>query len=104
MRYQNHIFVCTNQKAEGKTCCGEARGMELIEKFRDAIKEAGLVGKVRAQRAGCLDACKHGPAVVVYPEGTYYGQVGPEDVKRIIEEHVMGGKELVDKVISFQED
>jgi (2Fe-2S) ferredoxin len=104
MRYQNHIFVCTNQKAEGKTCCGEARGMELVEKFRDAIKEAGLVGKVRAQRAGCLDACKHGPAVVVYPEGTYYGQVGPEDVKRIIEEHVMGGKELADKVISFQED
>jgi (2Fe-2S) ferredoxin len=104
MRYQNHIFVCTNQKAEGKTCCGEARGMELVEKFRDAIKEAGLVGKVRAQRAGCLDACKHGPAVVVYPEGTYYGQVGPDDVKRIIEEHVMGGKELADKVISFQED
>jgi (2Fe-2S) ferredoxin len=104
MRYQNHIFVCTNQKAEGKTCCGEARGMELVEKFRDAIKEAGLVGKVRAQRAGCLDACKHGPAVVVYPEGTYYGQVGTDDVKRIIEEHVMGGKELADKVISFQED
>ena len=104
MRYQNHIFVCTNQKAEGKTCCGEARGMELVEKFRDAIKEAGLVGKVRAQRAGCLDACKHGPAVVVYPEGTYYGQVGPDEVKRIIEEHVMGGKELADKVISFQED
>jgi (2Fe-2S) ferredoxin len=104
MRYQNHIFVCTNQKAEGKTCCGEARGMELVEKFKDAIKEAGLVGKVRAQRAGCLDACKHGPAVVVYPEGTYYGQVGPDDVKRIIEEHVMGGKELADKVVSFQED
>jgi (2Fe-2S) ferredoxin len=104
MRYQNHIFVCTNQKAAGKTGCGEARGMELVEKFRDAIKEAGLVGKVRAQRAGCLDACKHGPAVVVYPEGTYYGQVGPDDVKRIIEEHVMGGKELADKVISFQED
>jgi len=104
MRYQNHIFVCTNQKAEGKTCCGEARGMELVEKFRDAIKEAGLVGKVRAQRAGCLDACKHGPAVVVYPEGTYYGQVGPDDVKRIIEEHVIGGKELADKVISFKED
>jgi (2Fe-2S) ferredoxin len=78
--------------------------MELVEKFKDAIKEAGLVGKVRAQRAGCLDACKHGPAVVVYPEGTYYGQVGPDDVKRIIEEHVMGGKELADKVVSFQED
>lgn len=104
MRYQNHIFVCTNQKAEGKTCCGEARGMELVEKFRDAIKEAGLVGKVRAQRAGCLDACKHGPTVVVYPEGTYYGQVGADDVKRIIEEHVIGGKELADKVISFKED
>ena len=102
MRYQNHIFVCTNQKAEGKACCGETRGMELVEKFRDAIKEAGLVGKVRAQKSGCLDACKHGPAVVIYPEGTYYGNIQPEDVKRIVEEHIVGGKELTEKVIVFE--
>jgi (2Fe-2S) ferredoxin len=94
MRYEKHIFICTNQKGEGKACCGEARGMELVEKFRDAIKAAGLTGKVRAQRSGCLDACKFGPALVVYPDGTYYGNVQPEDVEKIVSEHIIGGKPI----------
>jgi (2Fe-2S) ferredoxin len=91
MRFEKHIFICANQKPEGKACCGEARGLELVQKFRDVISEKGLKGKVRAQRAGCLDACKEGPALVIYPEGTYYGHVTPEDVERIITEHVING-------------
>jgi (2Fe-2S) ferredoxin len=102
MRYQHHIFICANQKAEGKACCGEARGMQLVENFRDAIKEAGLVGKVRAQRAGCLDACKHGPVVTIYPEGTYYGNVQPEDVKKIVASHILEGKVYSEKEIDFE--
>lgn len=100
MRYEKHIFVCTNQKAEGKVCCGEAHGMALVETFREAIKEAGLQGKVRAQRAGCLDVCKHGPAVVVYPDGIFYGKMQKEDVKRIMEEHILGGNPVAEKIIS----
>ncbi|MCE2787533.1 MAG: (2Fe-2S) ferredoxin domain-containing protein [Bacteroidota bacterium] len=92
MRFEKHIFICANQKAEGKACCGEQRGIELVEKFREVLTERGLKGKVRAQRAGCLDACKFGPALVVYPEGTYYGHVKPEDVATIIDEHIVNGR------------
>lgn len=91
MRFEKHIFICANQKAEGKACCGESRGMELVEKFREVLAEKGLKGKVRAQRSGCLDACTKGPALVVYPDGTYYGGVTPVDVERIIEQHIIGG-------------
>lgn len=101
MRYEKHIFICTNQKAEGKSCCGEQRGMELVEKFREVLSEKGLKGKIRAQRSGCLDACKHGPALVIYPEGTYYKQVTPSDVERIIDEHIIGGKQLEDLVLNW---
>ena len=101
MRYEKHIFICTNQKAEGKACCGEQRGMELVEKFREVLSEKGLKGKIRAQRSGCLDACKHGPALVIYPEGTYYKQVTPSDVERIIDEHIIGGKQLEDLVLNW---
>lgn len=101
MRYEKHIFICTNQKAEGKSCCGEQRGMELVEKFREILNEKGLKGKVRAQRSGCLDACKHGPALVIYPEGTYYKQVTPEHVERIIDEHVIAGKQVDDLVLNW---
>ncbi|MES2779616.1 MAG: (2Fe-2S) ferredoxin domain-containing protein [Bacteroidota bacterium] len=92
MRFEKHIFICANQKAEGKACCGTERGMELVEKFREVLAEKGLKGKVRAQRSGCLDACTKGPALVVYPDGTYYGGVTPDDVERIVNEHIIGNK------------
>ncbi|MES2560360.1 MAG: (2Fe-2S) ferredoxin domain-containing protein [Bacteroidota bacterium] len=90
MRFEKHIFICANQKAEGKACCGVENGMALVEKFREVLAEKGLKGKVRAQRSGCLDACTKGPALVIYPDGTYYGAVTPDDVERIVNEHIIG--------------
>jgi (2Fe-2S) ferredoxin len=101
MRFEKHIFICTNQKAEGKSCCGESRGMELVEKFREVLAENGLKGKVRAQRSGCLDACSKGPTLVIYPEGTYYGHVSPLDVERIVKEHITGGNIVSDLELTF---
>jgi len=101
MRFEKHIFICTNQKAEGKSCCGETRGLELVEKFREVIAEKGLKGKVRAQRSGCLDACGNGPTLVIYPEGTYYGHVTPADVNRIVSEHVIGGNVIAELELTY---
>lgn len=101
MRYDKHIFICANQKATGKTCCGEERGMELVNKFREVLKSKGLQGKVRAQRSGCIDACSNGPALVIYPEGTYYGHVSLKDVERIVEEHVENNRVVSDLELTF---
>jgi (2Fe-2S) ferredoxin len=92
MRFEKHIFICTNQKEPGKACCGQERGMELVKEFKRQLTERGLKGTVRAQRSGCLDACEFGPSMVIYPEGTYYGHVKPEDITRIIDEHVMNNR------------
>ena len=102
MRFDKHIFICTNQKAEGKQCCGEERGLQLVEKFRDVLNQKGLKGKVRAQRSGCLNACKFGPALVIYPEGTYYKNVTPEDVERIVEEHIINNKIVTDLELTWE--
>jgi (2Fe-2S) ferredoxin len=101
MRYDKHIFICTNQKAEGKSCCGEVRGMELVNKFKEVLREKGLQGKIRAQRSGCIDACSNGPALVIYPEGTYYGHVTLNDVERIVEQHVQNNQILTDLELTF---
>jgi (2Fe-2S) ferredoxin len=101
MRYDKHIFICTNQKAEGKACCGEKRGMELVNKFKEVLRDKGLQGKVRAQRSGCLDACGNGPALVIYPEGTYYGQVTINDVERIVEQHIQNNQKIADLELTF---
>ncbi len=101
MRFEKHIFICSNQKAEGKKCCGENHGLELVNKFREVLLAKGLKGKVRAQRSGCLDACGFGPSIVIYPEGTYYGSVQISDVEKIIDQHVLQNKIVEELEIKF---
>ena len=88
MKYEKHVFICANQKDAGKKCCGEAAGMELVDTMKKLLLEKGLNVRMRAQRAGCLDVCASGPAMVVYPEGVFYGKVQPEDIKEIVESHL----------------
>ena len=88
MKYDKHIFVCANQKAPGKKCCGETFGLELVQALRDKIKAADLQINVRAQRAGCLDVCGQGPALVIYPEGVFYGKLTLEAVDQIVDRHL----------------
>jgi (2Fe-2S) ferredoxin len=49
--------------------------------------------------AGCLDQCEHGPNLVIYPQGIWYGGVRPEDVPRIVEQTIIKGVVLSDLVI-----
>jgi (2Fe-2S) ferredoxin len=64
----------------------------LHTRLQQLSKAAGLGGKVRINKAGCLDQCEHGPMMVVYPEGVWYGNVRPEDAAAIVEEHLVGGR------------
>lgn len=88
-----HVFVCTNERPPGhpRGCCKEKGSEELIQLFKEELSRAGLAGEVRAQRAGCLDVCESGPAVVVYPDATWYGPVTREDVAEIVRAHLSGG-------------
>ncbi len=89
MKYKKHIFVCINERLDGRASCGEKTGMELVDEFKKLITENNLNTEVRAQKAGCFDTCGFGPAVVVYPEGVFYGKVQLEDVAEIIQSHIL---------------
>ena len=85
-----HIFVCTNQRTgTDKLSCGEAHGLELVVEFKKQLKDLKVGLKTRAQRAGCLGICDFGPTIVIYPEGVFYVGVKVEDVKEIIESHII---------------
>jgi (2Fe-2S) ferredoxin len=102
MKYKKHIFICTNQKAAGKACCGEERGMELVEAFKNLVKEHRLNTEIRAQRAGCFDTCAHGPSIVVYPEGIFYGKVQLSDVAEIFDEHILNDRPVERLKLEFK--
>jgi (2Fe-2S) ferredoxin len=92
--YEKHVFVCTNERPPDnpRGSCAAKGSEEVLAAFKDAVKSAGLGATVRAQKSGCLDYCRNGVTVVVYPEGVWYGGVTPADVPEIVAEHVVGGR------------
>lgn len=93
-RFEKHIFICENIRPDDdpKGSCGAKGSKILKEIFKKRLKELKLAASVRANTAGCLDACEFGPSVVIYPEQIWYGGVKPEDVEEIIQQHIINNK------------
>ncbi|QHS51678.1 ferredoxin [Edaphobacter sp. 12200R-103] len=91
--FEHHVFICTNERdaTASRPSCLPRGSKKLKSAFKDAIKEAGLKHKVRANESGCLDQCEHGPVVVVYPDAVWYGGVHVNDVEEIVREHLVQG-------------
>src|SRR3954471_20613210 len=91
------VFVCT-----GKSCSAVG-GQEVMAEFDRILVEKGLrqgkeskgrnpMGEIVLTECGSIGFCSIGTAVMVYPDGTMYGQVQPEDVAEIVEEHLENGQ------------
>lgn len=92
-RFEKHIFICENKREDGhyRGCCKDKNSDELKIILKEKIKENRLKTSVRINSAGCLDACEHGPAIVVYPEQIWYGNVTKDDLNEIFESHIING-------------
>ena len=92
--YERHIFTCINRREPGspKGCCADKGGETIAELLKIGLHKRGLKGRMRANKAGCLDQCAEGVTVVVYPEAVWYRRVTPEDVDEIIDKHLVGGE------------
>ena len=97
-KFTHHIFVCCNHRDPGHTrgCCDPEGSSALRAAFKAEVAKRGLKPLVRANQAGCLDQCELGPTVVIYPQETWYGGVTLDDVPRIVEETVVGGRVIED--------
>ncbi len=99
--FTHHIFVCGNVRDPGhkRRCCDPAGLQTLRDAFKLELRKAGFGSLARANHAGCLDQCEHGPNVVIYPQGIWYGRVTTEDVPRIVSKTILGGEILNDLLI-----
>jgi len=103
-RFASHIFVCCNTREPGHSrgCCNPDGSEALRNCFAAELKKRDLPVLVRANRAGCLDQCEYGPTVVIYPQQIWYGHVRCEDVPRIIDETILGGRVIEELTIPDQ--
>ncbi len=103
-RFQKHIFICTNErKADDARGCCHARGsQELLDYMKSRVYELGLKGKVRVNKAGCLDACAQGPSMVVYPDDIWYSPKTKEDMEEILTEHIQNNRPVDRLTLPFK--
>ncbi len=86
------VLVC------GGTGCTSSGSNKIQEAFAENITAFGLDEEVKLVQTGCFGLCALGPVVIVYPDGTFYSRVTPEDVKEIVEEHLLKGR-VVERLV-----
>ncbi len=75
-----HILVCGSFRASGEPqgVCHKKGALGLIPYIESELADRGM-SDVVVSMTGCLKVCDRGPAMVVYPENTWYGGVESED-------------------------
>ena len=96
--YRRHVFLCT-----GPNCCTPENGLAAWEVLKKELKDHNLASGPNTcyrTKVGCLRICCHGPTMVVYPEGTWYGGMTADRIPRFVQEHLVEGRPVAEWVFA----
>ncbi len=96
-RIRCHIMVCCG------TGCTSSNSPKIIAALEEEIQKNELEQEVQVVKTGCFGLCAIGPIVMIFPEGTCYSQVTPEDVPEIVSEHLVKGR-IVQRLLHMEGD
>ena len=83
---RSHVLIC------GGTGCTSSGSAALREALEKELNAKGLSDEIKVVTTGCFGLCALGPVMIVYPDGTFYSMVTPEDIPEIVEEHLLKGR------------
>src|SRR5215213_9265643 len=84
-----HVFLCM-----GPDCCTPAEAEVVWEYIKRRVRETGV--RALRTKAQCFRICIGGPWIVVYPEGSWYGNITVERFERILQEHLLQGQPVAE--------
>ena len=88
---QHHILVCASFRVAGeaKGACHRKEAVSLLQYLETEIIDRNLDARVSS--TWCLKQCEHGPVMVIYPEGHWYGEVNEEKIDEVLDAIGEGG-------------
>jgi len=89
----------------GLASCGiAAGGRKVYEALQGQLESKGL--DIELTQTGCIGMCYNEPLIEISAPGkgsTFYGKVEPEQVERIVTEHLVGGEPVAELAIPHEE-
>ncbi len=89
---RSHVLVC------GGTGCTSSGSRAIRERLAEELQAKGLDEEVKIVQTGCFGLCALGPIMIIYPEGTFYSRVTPDDISEIVSEHLLKGR-IVERLV-----
>lgn len=84
--FRSHVLIC------GGTGCTSSGSAVLRQALEKELAANDLQDEIKIVTTGCFGLCALGPVMIVYPDGTFYSMVKPEDIPEIVEEHLLKGR------------
>ena len=88
----------------GMATCGIAAGARpVLNALVEGVNEGGLSDKVTVSQTGCIGLCQYEPIVEIFEAGkdkVTYVKMDADKAKRVIEEHLKGGKIVTDYTVA----
>ena len=78
--------------------CAASGSEEITKAFEETIKANGLEERVKIIITGCHGLCEMGPIVIINPGDILYTRVKAEDVKEVVESHLLNG-EIIERLV-----
>ena len=96
-------MIRTNVLCCAGTGCTASQSGKIYDNFIEQIQKFGLQDEVKVVKTGCFGLCQKGPIVAIYPDKVFYSHVKPEDVERIVSEHLYKGRVVKDLELSDED-
>ena len=85
-----NVLIC------GGTGCTSSHSTKIADAMKEELAKNGMENDVNVILTGCFGLCALGPIMIVYPEGAFYSCMDINNVPRVVEEHLKGGKPCTD--------